>query len=386
MSASASITQYTGQPREPEPVPLENARALRIRQVIDRDGALCDDLPEPDLSREQLRYAYESMHLVREIDDAGWKLQRSGRIMFWIPIRGQEAVQVGPVLAMRPQDWIFRAHRELAVWFMRGLSLTSMFAQFFGADADTLRGRRLPCLVGSRAINLVASTTQVGTFIAHAAGVGWAARLQGRDINTLSYFGDGATSRGEFHSAMNFAGIHKPRVVFLCVNNSWAVTTPMTAQTAMPDIASKGDAYGVRNVRVDGNDPLALYAVTRDAIQRMDSDGPTLIEAVTYRVGYHTSSDNPDLYRQEAECQLWAEWDPLLRMRRYLERKGFWSDADQSALAARCSREVREAIQAAEAMPLPRPEGMFDDVYAEPDWILRQQRERILADLATEAR
>lgn len=379
-----TITQYTGRARDPVPVPLASARELGIRQVLDRDGGLAGDLPDPNVPHGEVRYLYESMALLRAIDEQGWKLQRSGRIAFWVPISGQEASQVGPVFALSPDDWIFRAHRELAPWFMRGESLELLFAQFFGAEEEPLRGRRLPCLIGSRRINLVASTTQVGPFITHAAGAGWAARILGRRVNVLSFFGDGATSRGEFHSAMNFSGIHRPRVVFVCVNNSWAVTTPLSAQTAMADFAAKGNAYGIRNVRVDGNDVLAMYAVTRDALARLDAGGPTLVEAVTYRQGFHTSSDNPDLYRRPDECAMWAEWDPLKRLRSYMEQRGWWSAADEAALNERHAQEIRDAIAAAAKKPLPGPASQFDGVFAESNWILDEQRARLLGDLAAE--
>lgn len=384
MSSQPSIVQYTGVPRAPEPVPLARAAELGIRRVIDQHGAVVGDLPEPDLSRDELRKIYESMVLVRAIDEHGWRLQRSGRIMFWIPLRGQEASQVGAVMATKPEDWIFRGHRELAIWFMRGASLEMMFAQFFGAENEPLHGRRLPCLVGNRSINLVSSTTQVGAFITHAAGAAWAARLMGSPLNVLCFFGDGGTSRGEFHSAMNFAGIHRPRIVFVCVNNSWAVTTPMSCQTAQPDLASKGAAYAVRSVRVDGNDPLAVYAVTRDALDRIDQEGATLIETVTYRLGFHTSSDNPDLYRQPAEAEQWAEWDPIRRTRLYLERRGYWSEADESAWLARCDSDIKAAIAAAEAMPLPDAASQFGDIFAESNWMLDAQRARLVADLGGE--
>jgi len=381
MPSQPTITQYTGVPRPPEPVPLTRAAELGIRRVIDQHGVVVGDLPEPDLSPAELRKIYESMVLVRAIDEHGWRLQRSGRIMFWIPLRGQEAAQVGPIMALKPEDWVFRSHRELAVWFMRGASLELLFAQLFGAEQEPLRGRRLPCLIGNRAINLVASTTQVGTFITHAAGAGWAARLMQSSVNVLSFFGDGGTSRGEFHSALNFAGIHRPRVVFVCVNNSWAVTTPMACQTAQPDLAAKGNAYAVRNVRVDGNDPLALYAVTKDALARVDTEGATLIEAITYRLGFHTSSDNPDLYRMQAECDQWAEWDPIQRTRLYLERRKLWSVADETELLARCEHDIKAAIAVAEAMPLPDPASQFDDIFAESNWMLDAQRERVVSEL-----
>jgi TPP-dependent pyruvate/acetoin dehydrogenase alpha subunit len=371
-----------GNPREPRKALLDDAESLGILQVLDRDGGVNGSLDEPGLSREEARMLYETMAMLRRIDERGWKLQRSGRIAFWIPLRGQEAVQVGATHALKPEDWIFRAHREMAPWLMRGASLADMFAQFFGAVDEPQKGRRLPCLLGNRSINMVQGPTQVGSFIPHACGVAWAAKLQGDDVKVLGLFGDGATSRSEFHSAMNFAGIQQPPVIFMCVNNSWAVSTPLDRQTAQANFAAKGDAYGVRNIRVDGNDPLAMYAVTRQARASVDESGPILIEAITYRLGYHTSSDNPDLYRQEAEAALWADWDPLRRMRIYLRGKGWWDDDDEAQLEEQCSRDIQDAIDDASARPLPPAGSQFEDVFEESNWLLDSQQSRLFSDYA----
>jgi TPP-dependent pyruvate/acetoin dehydrogenase alpha subunit len=374
------MSERIGNPRDPRPALLDRADELNIGQVLDRDGRPAGSIPEPDISRAEARMFYETMVLLRTIDERGWKLQRSGRIAFWIPMRGQEALQVGATHAMQPDDWIFRAHREMAPWLMRGGSLELMFAQFFGAEQEPQKGRRLPCLIGNRSLNVIQGPTQVGSFIPHACGVAWAAKLRGADTKVLGLFGDGASSRSEFHSAMNFAGIHQPPVVFICVNNSWAVSTPLDSQTGQDNFAAKGDAYGVRNLRVDGNDPLAVYAVTKAARASLDTEGPILIEAVTYRLGYHTSSDNPDLYRQDAEAELWAAWDPLPRMRGYLAHKGWWDDADESALRQRCDDEIQAAVDAASAMKIPGPESQFEDVFEQSNWMLDAQAARLLSE------
>lgn len=374
------MTGQPGNPRPPQAAVLNRADELGIGQVLDRDGRPAGNIPDPGLPREDVRMFYETMVLLRLIDERGWKLQRSGRIAFWIPLRGQEALQVGATHAMEDSDWIFRAHREMAPWLMRGASLEGLFAQFFGAEQEPQKGRRLPCLIGNRSINLVQGPTQVGSFIPHAGGVAWAAKLKGSDVCVLGLFGDGATSRGEFHSAMNFAGIHRPPVVFMCVNNSWAVSTPLDRQTAQDNFAVKGNAYGIRNFRVDGNDPLAVYALTRDARASLRERGPVLIEAVTYRLGYHTSSDNPDLYRQQREAELWAEWDPIKRMRSYLEYRGWWDEAEDAALRRRHEKDIQRAIDSAGAMPIPGPQSQFEDVFLKSNWMLDEQAQRLLAE------
>lgn len=374
--------------RKPAPPPpqvlLAEAEERGILQVLDSEGRPTGRLPEPDLAPEALRKIYETMVMVRAIDERGWKLQRSGRVEFWIPARGLEAVHVASTAAMDFADWIFLGYRHPGSMLFRNVTLTQLIAQFFGRYDEPLKGRRLPTLVGDRKANLVPLMTQVGSWIPHACGAAWAAKIKRDPTKFLCYFGEGSSSRGEFHSAMNFAGIHKPPVIFLCENNGWAVTTPNDLQTASETFAQKGDAYGVRHLRVDGNDPLAVYAVTKQARETLDGEGPILIEALTYRTGFHTSSDNPALYRSDEEVLAWERWCPLKRTRLYMEARGLWDEAAEEALWQRCRSEIEAAIRAAEALPLPPPESMFDDIFEAHTWMLEEQREQLLADLASE--
>ena len=376
------IVSFDGAPRDPVPVPLANADELGIEQVLDAEGLPRGNRPDPDLDRAIVVRMYEVMVTVAALDRIGWQLQRSGRMEFWIPSRGQEASHVGSTAALRSSDWIFLADREPGSFLWRGASLTQMFAQFFGRADEPLKGRRLPLLLGDRSINIVPCTTQVGSYIPHAAGAAWAARLRGDDTRFIVYFGDGATSRGEFHSALNFAGIHRPPVVFLCQNNGWAVSTPNDRQTATATFAEKADAYAVRRVRVDGNDPLAVYAATLDALDAMPEQGATLIETVTYRLGFHTSSDNPDLYRRDDEVAAWKLWDPIDRTRKYLQHRDWWDDDQERSLADRVESQIRAAIEEAEALPKAEPGSQFDDVFESSNWMLDEQRDRLLHDLA----
>ncbi len=367
---------------KPAATPLDTASELGIHQVLDRDGVPTGVEPEPDLTDGELLRMYELMLYVRGIDERGWKLQRSGRVEFWIPSRGQEASHVGSSIALDDEDWIFLADREPGAMLARGAPLVELFAQFFGRAEEPLRGRRLPLLLGNRALNILPCTTQVGSYLPHAVGAAWAAKLQGHDRRFIVYFGDGATSRGEFHSALNFAGIHRPPVILFCQNNGWAVSTPTSVQTASPTFAEKGDAYAVRNLRVDGNDVLAVYAATREALELAPEQGPTLIEAVTYRQGFHTSSDNPDLYRSDAELAAWVEWDPLKRLAGYLRHRDIWDEQIEVDLRERIKVEIDEAVTAAEALPLPDPADQFEDLWEGESWMLDHQRARLLADLA----
>lgn len=370
---------FAGAPRDPVAVPLAHPDATGMVQVLDQHGIPTGAHPEPDIDEATAQRLYDTMVTVRAIDERGWQLQRSGRVEFWIPSRGQEAAHVASGAAFTDDDWVFLADREPGVMVWRGASLTQLFAQFFGRAGEPLKGRRLPLLLGDRAHNVVPCTTQVGSYIPHAAGAAWAARLQGHDTRFIVYFGDGATSRGEFHSAMNFAGIHRPPIVLFCQNNGWAVSTPTDVQTATETFAEKGAAYGVRSVRVDGNDPLAVLAVTREAREAMPEHGATLIEAVTYRLGFHTSSDNPDLYRREDEVTAWSAWDPIDRMRGYLQHRGWWDDDRDARFRDDLGQRINTAVHEAEALAAPTPDAMFDDVFETPTWTLERQRGEVLA-------
>lgn len=372
---------FGGNPRPPATVPLERASELGIRQVLDADGLPNGQEPEPDVSADTIRRIYETMMLVAEVDKRGWQLQRSGRIDFWIPSRGQEAAHVASTAALASNDWVFLADREPGSLLFRGAELEMLFAQFFGRQGEPLKGRRLPLLLGAREYNIVPCITAVGSYLPHAAGAAWAAKLRGDSTRVLVYFGDGATSRAEFHSTMNFAGIHKPPLILFCQNNQWAVSTALDRQTATETLAEKGAAYAVRSVRVDGNDPLAVYAATAEARSRADVDGATFIEAVTYRIGFHTSSDNPDLYRSEQEVEAWQAWDPLHRTRNYLLHKGWWTSSDEDELREAIRKRVDAAVATAETMPLPHPDSQFEDVFAESTWMLDEQRDRLMSEL-----
>lgn len=377
-------TQFKGNPRAPVSPPLDRADALGIHQVLSQEGEPTGNLADPDLPRDTVLRMYKTMSLVRALDERGWKLQRAGRIEFWIPCRGQEASHVASTAAMNPEDWVFIASREPGSMLYRGAPLVQLFAQFFGRHGEPCKGRRLPLLMGDRRLNILPCITVVGSYIPHASGAAWAAKLKGDDLATIVYFGDGATSRGEFHSAMNWAGIHKPRTVFFCQNNGWAVSTPNDRQTASETFAEKGDAYKVRNLRVDGNDPLAIFSVVREARERSKEHGATLVEGVTYRLGFHTSSDNPDLYRSAEEAEAWRRWDPVDRLRKYCMNRGYWTEAEETSLLDQQQQDLQDAIDQAEAMAEPPPGDMFDDVFEERTWMLQEQHDRLLAEVSAE--
>ncbi len=219
----------------------------------------------------------------------------------------------------------------------------------------------------------------MGTQIPIAVGISWAAKMRGDDVVTMVYFGDGATSQGDFHVAMNFAGVFMTPTVFVCKNNQWAISVPFEKQTGSESIAVKAEAYGFNGVRVDGNDVLAVYAACREAVDlARKGGGPTLVEALTYRMGPHSTSDDPKRYRAEEELEEWKERDPILRFQRYLEGKGIWNEEIEANVRQKSEELVGEAVEAAEAVGKPKPETLFEDVYAEMYWNLKEQREELL--------
>ena len=331
---------------------------------------------DPGLSEETLLYLYRTMVQVREFDRRMLVLQRQGRIGFYGPILGQEAATVGSVAAVDEGDWIFPALREGAAAMMRGLPMKLAVAQLIGNDIDLCKGRQMPCHYTWRKGNYIAMSSVIGTQISHAVGAAMAAKTRGDKTVILGYMGDGATSATDFHSGMNFAGVTKAPCVLICQNNQWAISVPVSSQHASETIAQKGEAYGIPSVRVDGNDVLAVYEVTKRAADRARAgEGPTFIEAVTYRRLGHSSSDDPTRYRDPAEVEAWERKDPVERFRRYLEKQDLWDEAKEAALHKEIGAEVNQAIKEAEEAGPPESDSVITDVYAEVPQTLRDQYE-----------
>lgn len=328
---------------------------------------------------------YRAMVRIRTVDERMMTLQRQGRIGFYGACTGQEAAYLGAAIALEPTDWIFPALRESSAMLMRGFPLVPYLAQVFGNSLDETKGRQMPSHPASRSVNQVSWGSCIGTQLPQAVGAAWAAKLRGDRTVVLACMGDGATSSADFHTAMNFAGVFKVPVVFLCQNNHWAISVSSKGQTASETYAMKAQAYGFPGVKVDGNDARAVYAAAAEAIERARAGGgPTLIECETYRMGAHSSSDDPTRYRDQAEVDAWAKRDPIDRLFRELCADGSWSASDDEALRAELLTEVNAAIAEAEAGPDPEVETLFDDVFAELPWHLREQRAECIDSLARE--
>jgi len=367
----------------PKATPPAAARPQGLVRVLQDDGTLASKAA-PSLDEATLLYLYEQMVQVREFDRRMLMLQRQGRIGFYGPILGQEAATVGSVAALEQRDWIFPALREGAAAMMRGLSLTEAINQLIGNGKDRCKGRQMPCHYTVKEGNYYGMSSVIGTQISHATGAAMAARLKGDDIVVLGYMGDGATSANDFHCGMNFAAVYKSPCILFCQNNQWAISVPLSQQSASETLAQKGKAYGMPYVRVDGNDVLAVYSVTQEAAARARAgDGPTFIEAVTYRRLGHSSSDDPTKYRDEAEVKLWEQRDPIDRFRTYLVGQGLWDDAKEAAFKQDIAQRVNDAIAAAEQEPPPEDETLVTDVYAR---VTAQQQEQLAEVLALEGR
>jgi pyruvate dehydrogenase E1 component alpha subunit len=347
--------------------------SLELLQVIKPTGDYVEKL-EPEIPKDELKRLYRLMVLTRNLDIRGLQLQRQGRIGFYIGCLGQEAAQIGSGYALKPEDWVFPAYRELGTALQRGVTLKQLMNQYFANAEDLEKGRQLMNLFGVKAVNFVTGSAPIATQIPHAVGVALAAKIRGDPIVTLAYFGDGGTSENDFHTGMNFAGVYKTPTIFFCQNNHWAISVPVEKQTASETIAIKAKAYGFEGVRVDGNDILAVYRTTKEAVDKArKGGGPTLIEAVTYRMGPHSSSDDPKKYRTEQELEEWQKRDPIIRFRKYLEKKRIWSETDEKKAQEDANKQIDEAVAYAEKLPKPALETLFTDVYADMPWNLEEQ-------------
>jgi len=340
-----------------------------------RDDGTADPATDPHLPGETLLRAYREMRRLRALDARMILLQRQGRVGFYGAAQGQEAVPIATGLVVEKDDWVFPALREQSVMLVRGFPLRAFVAQVFGNSGDVQKGRQMPSHQSGRAVNQVSWSSCIGPQLPQAVGAAWAMRAKKTGAISVGFCGDGATSQGDFHTAMNFAAVWRAPCVIVCQNNHWSISVPTEKQTASRTFAVKARAYGMPGVRADGNDVLAMIRVLREAFQRARSGGgPTFVEALTYRMGAHSTSDDPSRYRSQEEVDAWGRKDPLDRLRRHLVHLGLVSDASDGALEKELALEIATAIDDVEAMPPPARASLLEDVYAELPWHLREQQ------------
>jgi pyruvate dehydrogenase E1 component alpha subunit len=331
---------------------------------------------ETDLSEADLKKIYRAMLLTRLFDTKSMNLQRQGRIGFYVPCSGQEAAQIGSAFALRADDWMFPTYRDVGVAILRGVELSKLFAHLMGNSDDEMLGKQMPSHWGYREVNFVSVASPIATHLPVATGTAMAMRLEKKDTVVLAYHGDGATSEGEFHAAYNFAGVYKAPIVFICENNGWAISVPVARQTASQTLAVKAEAYGFGGMRIDGNDVLAVYEATKKAVEKARrGGGPTMVECLTYRMGPHSTSDDPNRYRTREEFDIWQKRDPVERFRRTLVEAGLWDDSAEAKLRSEIDGEIALAIEKEEKVALPSPVTMFEGVYSKELKSLSEQRE-----------
>lgn len=348
---------------------------IEYLSILNEKGELDASL-EPHIPEELLLKLHRTLLLSRKFDERLLNLQRQGRIGTFPPINGQEAAQLGAVALLRPSDWMVPAFRETAAEIWRGRSLESVIIYNNGYS----EGAEIP-----QDLNNLPISVPVGSQILHAVGLGWAAKYRQTDDVAMTFFGDGATSEGDFHEGLNFAGVFQAPVIFVCQNNHWAISLPVAKQTRSKTLAQKALAYGMPGIQVDGNDILAVYAAAKEAVDRARAgQGPTLVECVTYRMAVHTTADDPKRYRTEKEVDKWRKRDPIVRFQKYLVDKGLLSEDKIAGIESEVLEVIQAAVDGAEEKmkAFGDPIDMFEHAYAEMPAYLKEQKEAFVAEVA----
>jgi pyruvate dehydrogenase E1 component alpha subunit len=344
-------------------------------QILDEKGQVKSGL-DPKILDTDLKKIYALMVTARVADTKAFKLQRQGRLGTYAPSRGQEACQVGAAFAIQKDDWVFPYFRDLGMYITLAYPLQDYYLYWMGNE----EGMHSP-----PGLNIFPLAIPVASQLPHSVGAGIAANLRKAEIAVICTFGDGATSEGDFHEAMNFAGVFQTPNVFICYNNLYAISTPQKKQTASGTLAQKAMAYGFHGVVVDGNDVLAVYVTAREALEKARSGkGPTLIEALTYRLSDHTTSDDATKYRSEEEVKEWEKKDPIERFRIYLKNKGLWDESWEKSIQEQAAVLAEKAVEVAESVPSPQPEEIFVHTYKNLPPNLKEQLEELKAFIKEE--
>ncbi|KIO18952.1 hypothetical protein M407DRAFT_153529 [Tulasnella calospora MUT 4182] len=366
---------------------LEETRIPTFR-VLDSGGKVIEGAHLPELDRDFARRIYETMLMLPSLDNVLYNSQRQGKISFYMTSYGEEASVVGSAAALEPEDEVLGQYREMGVLVWRGFGLDNLMAQCFGNELDeATKGRQMPVHFGSTDLHFHTISSPLATQIPQAAGVAYALK---RDPNrrgkncTICYFGEGAASEGDFHAGLSMASVLGGPLIFFCRNNGFAISTPSSEQYAGDGIAARGPGYGLDTIRVDGNDTLAVYAAVKEARRRaIEGNKAVLVEAMSYRVGHHSTSDDSFAYRAKQEVEDWKKIDnPHHRLRKFLESKGWWTAEDEDVVRAQQKKAVFAAFQKAEKLKKPALDNLFNDVYDKLPWNLIEQKNELKRLLA----
>ncbi len=337
-------------------------------QVLDENGNV-DEKLMPKLSSKQIKELYETMVLARTFDDKAFAMQRQGRIGTFLQVKGQEASQVGSAYALDGKDWLFPMYRSGAALITRKQPM-HMILQYYGGDERGLKAQD--------DLNNFPIVLCVGTQIPMAVGCAWASKLKKEKAVSMVYFGDGASSKADFHEGLNFAGVYNVPCVFICENNQYAISVPRKKQTASQTIAQKAIAYNINKVQVDGNDIFAVYKATKEAVDNARAGkGPTLIESVTYRLADHSTSDDAKRYRSDNEVQSWLKKDPIARLEKYMKNKKLLDDNYKKQVLEKAKKKVEKEVNVYESIKSPDPQDIFKYEFAEMTPELKEQSNEI---------
>ncbi len=342
--------------------------SINYMQVMDEQGNIDQQLFPKDVDDNKIIEMYTWMCFSRALDAKVLSLQRQGRAVTYAPLLGEEATQIGGGIAMGPNDFFVPNFRQHGLFLLRGLPLDVFFLYWKGYEEGNLLGKELKALP---------YIVPVASQLPHAVGIAFAQKYKNTGGTVLTFVGDGGTSEGDFYEAMNFAGVMKLPVVFIIENNGWAISEPRSMQTIAPTLAQKAIAAGIPAIQVDGNDVLAVYKATKEAILN-SKNGPTVIECLTYRMGMHTTADDPTKYRSDAEVEQWKAKDPIARVRSYLSRKGLWDDAKEKEMQDSQLKQIDAAVEKAESFKAD-PKSMFENVYSFMPDTLKEEMDAAIA-------
>jgi len=356
---------------------------IPMLQILQADGLPHAEAELPDIDKDTAIKAYKTMQFIRVLDERMVAAQRQGRISFYLASTGEEAACIGSAAALKPQDMIMSQYREQGALAYRGYTTEQFMNQMFSNEKEPNKGRQMPIHYGAKELNFMTISSPLGTQIPQAAGYAYGQKMAGQDAVTICYFGEGAASEGDFHAGLNMAAVLNCPAIFFCRNNGYAISTPADEQFAGDGIASRGLGYGVKTIRVDGNDLLAVYQATQEArALAIAGQCPVLIEAMSYRLAAHSTSDDPTGYRSKEEEEKWRQRDPIKRMATWLTSKGWLDLQEDETYVEKMRQEVLQELKRVEKVPICHIDEIVEDVYDTPPWHLQQQLKELKEHIA----